>query len=526
MQVYLSSQEPHDAETRQSPSSSKPIHTEQDIIADEENPPPSITEVTLAIKKLKNNRSTGPDSIPSELLKVDEPELVNALHKIMPYIDQVIGNYQCGFRPQRSNIDQIHTLRRILEKTKEYNIKTFHLFADFKAAYDSINRDKMIEAMTEFKIPKKLVDLTKATLKNVRCRIKIQKYLSEPLTTERGLRQGDSLACLLFNLVLEICIRDSGLDRNGTVWNRSLQLLAYADDIDIIGRSEKAVKEAFQALEISATNMGLTINEDKTKFMETLPSSVNNNPFCVNGHSFERVSEFKYLGTIINDQNKLEAEINNRIKSANKCFFGLKKQLRSKFISGKTKLYKEPQVTQVIQSNRLRWLEKIWRSPENNQTRAYTFKNPMGSRTRGRPPTRWIDDVENDLKTLNIKNWQRVAAYRWNLKKRAVEAAKTCNSCELQEKMEVNKEKIRFFLQFFFDKGENASQGAEIANGVYGADIVTANYVQFWFRRFRSGIFDFKDAPRTDRPVNETVDKIPEIIEVDRHVRIVVSPRS
>ncbi|GFX24992.1 uncharacterized protein TNCV_1279281 [Trichonephila clavipes] len=59
------------------------VHTEQDIIADEETLPPSITEVTLAIKKLKNNRSTEPDSIPSELLKVDEPELVNALHKIM-----------------------------------------------------------------------------------------------------------------------------------------------------------------------------------------------------------------------------------------------------------------------------------------------------------------------------------------------------------------------------------------------------------------------------------------------------------
>ncbi|GFU51932.1 endonuclease-reverse transcriptase [Trichonephila clavipes] len=53
-------------------------------------------------------------------------------------------------------------------------------------------------------------------------------------------------------------------------------------------------------------------------------------------------------------------------------------------------LYKEPQVTQVIRSNRLRWLGHIWRSPENNQTRAYTFKNPMGSRTRGRPPTRSI----------------------------------------------------------------------------------------------------------------------------------------
>ncbi|GFX20552.1 endonuclease-reverse transcriptase [Trichonephila clavipes] len=58
----------------------------------------------------------------------------------------------------------------------------------------------------------------------------------------------------------------------------------------------------------------------------------------------------------------------------------------------------EPQVTQVIRSSRLRWLGHIWRSSENNQTRAYTFKNPMGSRTRGRPLTRWIDDVENDLK--------------------------------------------------------------------------------------------------------------------------------
>ncbi|GFW35033.1 histone-lysine N-methyltransferase SETMAR [Trichonephila clavipes] len=84
--------------------------------------------------------------------------------------------------------------------------------------------------------------------------------------------------------------------------------------------------------------------------------------------------------------------------------------------------------------------------------------------------------------------------------------------------MKVNKEKIRFFLQFFFDKGENTSQVAEIANGVYGPNTVTANYVKLWFRRFRSGIFDVKYAPRTGRPVVENVDKITEIIKVDQHV--------
>ncbi|GFV94634.1 histone-lysine N-methyltransferase SETMAR [Trichonephila clavipes] len=85
-------------------------------------------------------------------------------------------------------------------------------------------------------------------------------------------------------------------------------------------------------------------------------------------------------------------------------------------------------------------------------------------------------------------------------------------------KVEINKEKIRYILQFFFDKGENVSQAAEIVNGVYGANTVTVNYVQFWFHRFRSVIFDVKDVPRTGRPVVENVDKIAEIIRIDQHV--------
>ncbi|GFX62836.1 histone-lysine N-methyltransferase SETMAR [Trichonephila clavipes] len=84
--------------------------------------------------------------------------------------------------------------------------------------------------------------------------------------------------------------------------------------------------------------------------------------------------------------------------------------------------------------------------------------------------------------------------------------------------MEVNKEKIWYILKFFFDKGENVNQVDEIVNGVHGANTVTANHVQFWFRRFRSGIFDVKDAPRTGRTVVENVDKTTEVIEVDRHV--------
>ncbi|GFX72582.1 histone-lysine N-methyltransferase SETMAR [Trichonephila clavipes] len=67
---------------------------------------------------------------------------------------------------------------------------------------------------------------------------------------------------------------------------------------------------------------------------------------------------------------------------------------------------------------------------------------------------------------------------------------------------------IKQFQIYARCQGKNASQAAEIAHGVYGPDTVTANYVQFGFHRFRSGIFDVKVAPRTGRPVIENVDKI------------------
>jgi len=84
--------------------------------------------------------------------------------------------------------------------------------------------------------------------------------------------------------------------------------------------------------------------------------------------------------------------------------------------------------------------------------------------------------------------------------------------------MDTSKEKIRYILQFFFDKDENASQAAENVNSVYGSDTVSQSRA---IRRFRFGNFDVKDAPRSGRPIIEKGDKIMEIVESDRHVSIV-----
>jgi hypothetical protein len=59
--------------------------------------------------------------------------------------------------------------------------------------------------------------------------------LSSPIITRNGVRQGDSLACLLFNIALEKVVRDAGINTRGTIFCKSVQILAFADDIDIIG---------------------------------------------------------------------------------------------------------------------------------------------------------------------------------------------------------------------------------------------------------------------------------------------------
>ena len=50
-------------------------------------------------------------------------------------------------------------------------------------------------------------------------------------------------------------IRDAKLETEGTIYSKSIRILAYADDIDIVGRTINSVKEAFLARSKAASNM-------------------------------------------------------------------------------------------------------------------------------------------------------------------------------------------------------------------------------------------------------------------------------
>jgi hypothetical protein len=63
---------------------------------------------------------------------------------LLPYPNAVVQHYKAGFQSGKSTTDQLFALRQILEKGNEYNIRTQHLFIDFKAAYDFNFHTKLI----------------------------------------------------------------------------------------------------------------------------------------------------------------------------------------------------------------------------------------------------------------------------------------------------------------------------------------------------------------------------------------------
>jgi hypothetical protein len=69
------------------------------------------------------------------------------------------------------------------------------------------------------------------------------------------------------NLYLEAAIRRIEINPEGTINNHTVQYLAFADDVVIIKRTDKCLSESTQQLDEGAQQLGLEINNDKTKYM-------------------------------------------------------------------------------------------------------------------------------------------------------------------------------------------------------------------------------------------------------------------
>ena len=88
----------------------------------------------------------------------------------------------------------------------------------------------------------------------------------------------------------------AGLGHTGTIFYKSVMPLAYADNVDIIGRTDCQVAAAFSKFAEEARSSGLSVNESKTKYLlSTAKNTGIGVSVEIDGYNFDVVKDSVYL---------------------------------------------------------------------------------------------------------------------------------------------------------------------------------------------------------------------------------------
>ena len=328
-----------------------------DFVQDEDlDSPISETELRNAVFQQKNNKACGPDKISAEIIKSayevisqyllhlyndlfekgTYPEtwtlgyivpifkggdkknssnyrgitLNNILGKIYSQIllnritkwtmkYNKISDFQFGFQKGKSTIDCLFILHAIISKTFSKGEKLYCVFIDYEKCFDSVNRSILWQKLIKENLSTKMVNAIKSIYKCVKSAIKIGDIITEPILSQKGVKQGDPSSSLLFMIFVNDIIENIDSDLNGIFTLNELRIfmLLYADDQVLIANTPQAMKGLLKNLEIYCKKNFLKINIDKTKcmiFEKGRANTIYN--FYLYGKKIEIVQEFKYLG--------------------------------------------------------------------------------------------------------------------------------------------------------------------------------------------------------------------------------------
>jgi hypothetical protein len=90
-------------------------------------------------------------------------------------------------------------------------------------------------------------------------------------------------------------------------WNGTPQLV-YADDVNLLGDNIDTIKRNMETLIDTSKEVGLEVNTEKTKYMllSCHQNAVQNHDIKIANRCFENVTQFRYLGTTITNQNLIQ----------------------------------------------------------------------------------------------------------------------------------------------------------------------------------------------------------------------------
>ena len=350
-------------------------------------------EVAAAVRDLKKGKSAGIDNIPGELVQAGGDDMIDLLHKICnkiwttgewpkgwtqsliitlpkkgnlqqcqnyrtislichpskvmlriilnrlrPQAEKIIAEEQAGFRAGRSTTEQIFNLRIICEKYMEHQQDLFHVFIDFKKAFDRVWHEALWATMKLYSINANLINIIKSLYDKASSAVYMNNNIGEWFRTTVGVRQGCLLSPMLFNIFLERIMEEALENHAGSVsvGGRTITNLRFADDIDGLAGSEEELKSLVKNLDEKCKAAGMEISAEKTKIMTNKKEAISSD-ILINGNKLEEVKAFKYLGATISEEGS-KKEVLCRIAQAVAALTKLSTIWKDKNISLGTKI--------------------------------------------------------------------------------------------------------------------------------------------------------------------------------------------
>ena len=236
-------------------------------------------------------------------INVDNCERPLILNRLNPQAENIIAEEQAGFRVGRSTTEQIFKLRVPCEKYQKHRRDIYHIFVDFKKAFDRVWHAALWATMSRYNITADIIRVVQSLYEKATSAVLINGTLGDWFSTTIGVRQGCILSPTLFNILLEEIMTDTLEKHHGTVsiGGRTITNLRFADDIDGLAGDEEELEALAECMDTASRKYGMEINADKTKVMTSNPNGIQND-ININDHALDNVSTFKYLGSIISEE--------------------------------------------------------------------------------------------------------------------------------------------------------------------------------------------------------------------------------
>lgn len=248
------------------------------------------------------------------------------LNRIRRIVEEYLDQSQCGFRQNRGTGDAVWAHKFMVAKAIKYKWKVHILGIDLSKAFDTVNREKLVQVLQTFvgTDELKLIELLLADTNN---QIRLDGMLGDVFSTATGVPQGDSLSPILFAIYLEAALRDLFLACKAEGIDITYKIV-YADDVDFIIYTKAHADEIARIAPPVLAKWNLRMNGTKTE-LTTIAKK-------------ERVWEdTKKLGTLLGEQANLtkRKQLAEAVLNSNKFLW--KKGSKSLSVKYRVYLYKQ-----------------------------------------------------------------------------------------------------------------------------------------------------------------------------------------